>query len=248
MKQYIAVRDRLLTDDKTLKSKTDAIFKTLGEYLGMTPNSVHLNISRNMEQIFGNDYVSKSMTKKLANDEDDLEWNHEDMDGMSIRVQLSDDQKRAFDLIPYQGKTRLYKTLKIGWTDSLAAIIESSGVLCIVTFKNYNLVGTEFTAMATCQECNGTIGVESLNERTELVMHIKYGPNQHTQTKRRRLTAAKADAIREQLKSKSVHAVYTSQSDDISIVFFWSKEQQFYYSQIKSPWRFNKNKKSSIGN
>lgn len=79
------------------------------------------------------------------------------------------------------------------------------------------VIETKFNAIARCKECNGSITVESRNQRKELIIHITYGPDSHTNTKLRRLTKAKAGALREQLKSASVHRVYGSQAKQIEM-------------------------------
>lgn len=290
------MRDRLLNDDKTVKSKSSEIFKSLGDEFGMSANAVQMIVCRNKAKIFEqNQCVTKSELKTNSenvgdNGDGEDDWNVFDLDGLTITVNLSDDEKKAFDFVEKLYNNKRYRGFKDGWSDVLVAIIASNNVPCILAFKRNNIIGYEFNATGTCKECKGTIKVESRSERAMLLIRIKYGPEQHTHTKFRRLTKSRVNAIREELEKSSVHQIYTAQAKNISMdaenlprnfvtkksienvntnknasetpsvealrlmkldpsrdgaikeltidtfcVLFWTKEQQFYYSQIKNP-------------
>lgn len=201
-----------------LLTKSHNIFDDLGRILEMSRDAVYLSISRNMDKIFDEgEYATKTKPKKILKQDDDVDWNYRDLDGITLSLQLSQNEKWAFDLIEVVGKERAFTKLRDGWTDELAKIIESNEVPCVLSFKRAYIVHTEFSTVGKCKECKGTVRVESLGERSKLAISVEYGPDPHTNTNFRRLTKTRANEIRAKLEHSSVHNVYMDQAKELSM-------------------------------
>lgn len=214
----------MLKNDKTLKSKTELIFKTIGDELGMSPESVHLSISRHLDEIFNDSEVKCFATKPNKehneddDDSDDVDWNYTDLNGIITTVNLSDTQKQPFNLVDANVNGRSRTRMESGWTDAMSNIIRDyTGAPCLLNFMHYNIVVNEITTTAKCGECHGFIKVISSNDRSTLKISIEYGSGEHTHTKFRRLTQARANDVREKLRDSNVHKVYMAQAKNISI-------------------------------
>lgn len=209
----------LLTESKEIKPHTDEIFATIGNQLGMTVKAVHWSVTRNANEIFGEENFIHYEKTKPSNADENIDFLSSDGENMHLTVHIGNRKDQYyFDLIETVGPRRSYLTLRPGWTDALFDIItRETGTNCIINFVRANVRDSEFVATGKCKECEGAVIVTSSNNRQTLSIELQKGLSTHTHTKFRRLTSARSAKIASELQKKTVNEVYLSQATNIPI-------------------------------
>lgn len=218
---YLQHKNYLLKPDRTLKPRTAQIFEKLGTELHMTSSAVHRSISVQMTDIFGIDnYVQKSQTNEKTTD-DDVDFVYRETNGYTVILKIPDDYKKYFDVAEEERGNRTYKKIREGWTDKLfELIVKQTSTDCVLNFTNTQITKGagdtyDFEVKATCSECKGIMKISSTSNRTSLNTFFTAGPNEHTHTKMRRITAARANDVFKQLQNDTVCNVFHKQTEDI---------------------------------
>lgn len=226
-KEYKKEKSSLLTPSNEIKPYTDEIFTTIGKTLGMTPKAVHFAVTRNINEVFGDEATkivipkaNETMELKNTKDEEEIDYLFHGSDGnISVIVNIHDPKELFFfNLIEQVGPSRLRTTLRPGWTDTLFDIIvRETKTPCVYNFRRVDFTAGEFKVSGSCKECESTVLVNSSNNRRTLKIEMSKGSKPHTHTKFRRLTSTRSDFIASQLSNKSVNKVYLDQANEISI-------------------------------
>lgn len=115
-----------------------------------------------------------------------------------------------------KGPKQNYLTLRPGWTDILfKLIVENTGNDCIFNFKKANIEQNEFFVRTRCSECQSELDVQSINNRTSLLIKKSKSDLPHTFQKKRKLTRTRAINIRLKLQNDSVHNIHRGIVNDI---------------------------------
>lgn len=212
-------KDQLLTVEKRLKPRTDAVFESIANELKMTSAAVHLAISRKfMADIFGvGNFEQKEKTEEKS--DDDIDYVYEHTTGSTVIVKIPDGMQNDFR-IEETGTKRTYKVLAKGWTDVLSKLIEDQlKTGCTLNFSKANIshVGNtiEFDTEGKCSDCNSTVHIASSQNRTQLQIQIEKGTKQHSYDKYRRVTATRARNLYGKLQNDTVHNVFHEQTKTI---------------------------------
>lgn len=221
LKKYKEKKDELLETDGTLKPRTAKVFEDLGSQLNMTGNAVHTSISRMMDEIFGTGNYSRSTMTKETKSQEATDFLYREAEGFTVVLTIPDRYRTNFDVIEEHTKKRTYKKLREGWSDVLFDIIvKQTATECILNFSKVSLSkGSgdvyEFDVTATCKECLGVMKISSSRNRTSISTVFTAGPNEHTHTKSRRITATRANLVYDELKSDTVLNVFHKQTESI---------------------------------
>lgn len=224
--QFIVYRNNqneILDEHGTIRPASAEIYRSMSNNFGgkMTAKAIHVAICKNSEEIFGSKCIKTSKRVYLdiesSDIEDDIEVISRDYSGATISCDLTENERLSLNLVLIKGPTRNYWTLRPGWADTIFSIVvRKTNTKCCFNFRAREIIGVEFKANAVCDECKGTLSVQSADERAKLNIQIVEGSQPHTFVKRRRLAKDKARSLSADLNNDSVHNVHTKLVNELS--------------------------------
>lgn len=175
---------------------------------GMTQKAIHLTIVKNIFEIFGkNIHTSRISTKRTTHDSDVAL--DDSCTGIDICVNLTEKVQQSFKILTVKGPKQNYLTLRPGWTDILfKLIVENTDIDCIFNFKKANIEQNEFSVQTRCIECQCELAVQSINNRTAVLMKKTKSNLPHSFKAKRRLTRERAVILRSKLQNDSDHNIH----------------------------------------
>lgn len=196
---YKECKDELL-ENGCVKPASREIYDTLCKRLDMTRKAINLSIIRNSELIFGQKYTNRKCESEVEENEEtsDDDWSSDSW----ITINLSDTEQKMFRSFEKQYSDRNRQVLPRDWANNLNAIIvRETKTECCINFVRGEIVANEIEAEGYCAECKGIIRVKSFNSRQNMKIKIIAGTEEHTFTKKRRVTHGQKKELEEKLKT-----------------------------------------------
>lgn len=220
LETYRSFSKQLLDSSNNIRPASADVYKQIGEKFEnkVSSKGIRMAVVNNAKQIFGSDFSNAEISRK---DEKKVEKKNDALlelcdeystDALTVTMDIHEKYTDTFKIVDIVSKAsqQTHKALRPGWSDALHEIIvEKTGTHCVFQFKRANIISDEFVAIASCSECRGQITATSFGNRKNVEVKIIHGDGEHTYTKKRRLTIARAKALVPALKSDSVYNVHS---------------------------------------